>query len=129
MNFGKGERIKKKATLEELAALVGGQVEGDRLLEITGIASLEEFWPRIRKAYLIGEAANAFAAALEGKVATEMSATLENALASAAADAAPRESRSSSRSCTPPNAPLDMTRTWSPGRSERASASTSASRS
>lgn len=31
-----------KATLEELAALVGGQVEGDRTLEVGGIASIEE---------------------------------------------------------------------------------------
>jgi len=42
MNLGKKEPIKKKVTLEELAALVGGEVEGDRLLEIAGIASLEE---------------------------------------------------------------------------------------
>jgi UDP-3-O-[3-hydroxymyristoyl] glucosamine N-acyltransferase len=42
MKLGKREQFKKKATLEELAALVGGQVEGDCLLEITGIASLEE---------------------------------------------------------------------------------------
>jgi UDP-3-O-[3-hydroxymyristoyl] glucosamine N-acyltransferase len=34
--------MKKKATLEELAALVGGNVEGDRSLEIKGMASLEE---------------------------------------------------------------------------------------
>ncbi len=53
-----------------------------------GIASLAAHFPRIRKAYLIGEAANAFAAALEGKVAYEMSGTLENALAAAADDAA-----------------------------------------
>jgi len=32
----------KKATLEELATLVGGTVEGDGTLEITGMASLEE---------------------------------------------------------------------------------------
>ena len=34
-----------------------------------GITSLAEFFPRIRKAYLIGEAADDFAATLEGKVA------------------------------------------------------------
>jgi UDP-3-O-[3-hydroxymyristoyl] glucosamine N-acyltransferase len=32
----------KKATLEELAALVGGKVEGNGTLEITGMASLDE---------------------------------------------------------------------------------------
>ncbi|MBM4333791.1 MAG: UDP-3-O-(3-hydroxymyristoyl)glucosamine N-acyltransferase [Deltaproteobacteria bacterium] len=34
--------MKRKATLEELAALVGGKVEGDATLEIIGVASLEE---------------------------------------------------------------------------------------
>ena len=34
-----------------------------------GIASLAEFFPRIRKAYLIGEAAKDFAATLDGKAA------------------------------------------------------------
>lgn len=40
--MGTEEPTKRKATLEKLAALVGGEVAGDRLLEITGIASLEE---------------------------------------------------------------------------------------
>ena len=53
-----------------------------------GIAPLAPHFSRIRKAYLIGEAANEFKATLEGKVAVEISGTLENALASAAADAA-----------------------------------------
>jgi UDP-N-acetylmuramoylalanine--D-glutamate ligase len=52
-----------------------------------GIASLAEFFPRIRKAYLIGEAATQFAATLEGRVPYEISETLENAVPSAARDA------------------------------------------
>ena len=52
-----------------------------------GIAPLAPYFSRIRKAYLIGEAANAFAATLEGKVDYELSGTLESALAAAAADA------------------------------------------
>jgi UDP-N-acetylmuramoylalanine--D-glutamate ligase len=56
-----------------------------------GIAPLAPHFSRIRKAYLIGEAAGEFAATLEGKAAYEMSGTLENALASAAADAARAE--------------------------------------
>jgi UDP-N-acetylmuramoylalanine--D-glutamate ligase len=51
-----------------------------------GISSLEEFFPRIRKAYLIGEAAQEFAATLEGKVDYEISATLDVAVPHAAAD-------------------------------------------
>ena len=53
-----------------------------------GIASLAEYFPRIRKAYLIGEAADAFARTLDGKVAHVRSGTLDKALQEAAADAA-----------------------------------------
>jgi UDP-N-acetylmuramoylalanine--D-glutamate ligase len=53
-----------------------------------GIASLAPHFSRIRKAYLIGEAAQDFAATLKGKVETEICGTLENAVAAAAEDAA-----------------------------------------
>jgi UDP-N-acetylmuramoylalanine--D-glutamate ligase len=53
-----------------------------------GIESLAGFFPRIRKAYLIGEAAKEFAATLKGKVAYEISGTLTVAVAAAAQDAA-----------------------------------------
>ncbi len=53
-----------------------------------GITSLAEFFPRIRKAYLIGEAAEEFAATLGSKVPHEISQTLDNAVAAAARDAA-----------------------------------------
>jgi UDP-N-acetylmuramoylalanine--D-glutamate ligase len=53
-----------------------------------GITSLVEFFPRIRKAYLIGEAAQEFAATLEGKVPYEISETLDVAIPDAADDAA-----------------------------------------
>ncbi|WP_421591470.1 UDP-N-acetylmuramoyl-L-alanine--D-glutamate ligase [Shinella sp. M27] len=52
-----------------------------------GISSLGSFFPKIAKAYLIGEAAPAFAETLGGAVAHEMSGTLEKAVADAAADA------------------------------------------
>ncbi len=51
-----------------------------------GIESLARHFPRIRKAYLIGEAAKDFARTL-GEVPFEISGTLENAVASASADA------------------------------------------
>jgi UDP-N-acetylmuramoylalanine--D-glutamate ligase len=54
-----------------------------------GITSLAQFFPRIRKAYLIGEAATEFAQTLDGKVAYNMSGTLEQAVAAAARDAGP----------------------------------------
>jgi UDP-N-acetylmuramoylalanine--D-glutamate ligase len=51
-----------------------------------GIESLAKHFPRIRKAYLIGEAAKDFAATL-GDVPFEISGTLENAVAAASVDA------------------------------------------
>jgi len=53
-----------------------------------GIESLRGFFPRIRKAYLIGEAADEFAATLGGAVAHEITVTLDRAVAAAARDAA-----------------------------------------
>ncbi len=53
-----------------------------------GIASLAPLFPHIAKAYLIGEAASAFAATLGEAVTYEISGTLERAVAHAAADAA-----------------------------------------
>ncbi len=52
-----------------------------------GITTLAPFFPRIAKAYLIGEAAAEFAATLGEAVAYEISGTLERAVAHAAADA------------------------------------------
>jgi len=52
-----------------------------------GIDSLAGFFPRIRKAYLIGEAASEFAGTLDGKVAYDMAGTLDRAVEAAASDA------------------------------------------
>ena len=52
-----------------------------------GIEALRGFFPRIRKAYLIGEAAAEFAATLGAAVAHEIAGTLDKALAAAARDA------------------------------------------
>lgn len=53
-----------------------------------GITSLEAYFPRIARAYLIGEAAAEFAATLEGKVDHTHTGTLDAALVAAARDAA-----------------------------------------
>src|ERR1700744_2609190 len=53
-----------------------------------GITSLTGYFPRIRKAYLIGEAAEEFAGTLGEGVPHEISATLDVAVAHAARDAA-----------------------------------------
>jgi UDP-N-acetylmuramoylalanine--D-glutamate ligase len=52
-----------------------------------GITGLTEYFPRIRKAYLIGEAAAEFAGTLGDRVPHEMSQTLDVAVTSAARDA------------------------------------------
>jgi UDP-N-acetylmuramoylalanine--D-glutamate ligase len=52
-----------------------------------GIESLRKFFPRIRKAYLIGEAAEEFATTLDGAAPHEIDGTLDKALAAAARDA------------------------------------------
>jgi UDP-N-acetylmuramoylalanine--D-glutamate ligase len=52
-----------------------------------GLASLTGFFPRIRKAYLIGEAAAGFAAELEGRVPHVVAGTLDRAIELAARDA------------------------------------------
>jgi UDP-N-acetylmuramoylalanine--D-glutamate ligase len=53
-----------------------------------GITSLMPYFPRIRKAYLIGDAAHEFSRTLDGKVNYDLSVTLDKAVERAAADAA-----------------------------------------
>ena len=52
-----------------------------------GITSLAEYFPRVAKAYLIGEAAEDFAVTLQGKVAFARCGTLDRAVGAAARDA------------------------------------------
>jgi len=53
-----------------------------------GITSLMPYFPRIRKAYLIGDAAHEFSRTLDGKVNYDLSVTLDKAVERAAVDAA-----------------------------------------
>jgi UDP-N-acetylmuramoylalanine--D-glutamate ligase len=55
--------------------------------KLGGITSLAEYFPRIRKAYLIGEAAQEFAGTLGERAPHETSETLDVAVANAARDA------------------------------------------
>jgi UDP-N-acetylmuramoylalanine--D-glutamate ligase len=52
-----------------------------------GVGSLAGFFPRIRKAYLIGEAAAGFAQELDGRVPHVVAGTLDRAVELAARDA------------------------------------------
>lgn len=73
-----------------------------------GITSLAPFFPKIVKAYLIGEAAPAFAATLGEAVPYEISGTLEKAVAHAAADAARDEGGPSAVMLSPACASFDQ---------------------
>jgi UDP-N-acetylmuramoylalanine--D-glutamate ligase len=70
------------ACFNDIFWIAGGQPKAG------GISSLAPFHPRIRKAYLIGEAAADFAAELEGKVPHVIAGTMAHALKLAARDAA-----------------------------------------
>ena len=70
-----------------------------------GIEPLRGFFPRIAKAYLIGEAAPAFSATLGEAVPYEISGTLDAAVEHAAADAARDESGRSGRAAVARLAP------------------------
>ncbi|SJZ63741.1 UDP-N-acetylmuramoyl-L-alanine--D-glutamate ligase [Consotaella salsifontis] len=70
------------ATFPKIHWIAGG------LPKAGGITSLGEFFPRIAKAYLIGEAAPAFAATLGERIPYEISHTLDVAVEHAAQDAA-----------------------------------------
>ncbi len=70
------------ASFDRIFWIVGGKAKAG------GIASLEPFFGKIAKAYLIGASTDDFAATLEGKVAYERSGTIEVALEAAARAAA-----------------------------------------
>ncbi|NEJ72326.1 UDP-N-acetylmuramoyl-L-alanine--D-glutamate ligase [Rhizobium phaseoli] len=73
-----------------------------------GITTLAPYFPRIAKAYLIGEAAAEFAATLGEVVPYEISGTLERAVAHAAADAERDESSASAVMLSPACASFDQ---------------------
>ena len=70
------------ACFDDIFWIVGGKPKTG------GIQSLRQFFPRIRKAYLIGEAADEFAATLGTSVPHETAGTLDRAVVAAARDAA-----------------------------------------
>jgi UDP-N-acetylmuramoylalanine--D-glutamate ligase len=69
------------ATYPDIFWIAGGKAKDG------GIESLSPFFARVRKAYLIGDAAPAFARTLDGKAPYEISGTLDKAVEAAARDA------------------------------------------
>jgi len=72
---------KALASFTDIYWIIGGRPKEG------GLAGLEPFYPRIARAYLIGEAAEAFARQLGGAVAHLHCGTLDQAVGAAAADA------------------------------------------
>ncbi|MGX1096603.1 UDP-N-acetylmuramoyl-L-alanine--D-glutamate ligase [Amorphus sp. MBR-141] len=70
------------ASFERIYWIAGGRPKTG------GIESLDDLFPRVARAYLIGEAADVFAATLKGRAEAVVSGDLETAVAQAAADAA-----------------------------------------
>src|SRR5712691_5346748 len=70
------------ASFTDIFWIAGGKAKSG------GITSLAGYFPRIRKAYLIGEAADEFAATLDGHVPHVVVGTLDRAVALAAGEAA-----------------------------------------
>ena len=77
-----------------------------------GIESLRSFFPRIRKAYLIGEAADQFAATLADMVPHEIAGKLDKALAAAARDAAVSSAQEPVVLLSPASASFDQYRNF-----------------
>nr|WP_255561458.1 UDP-N-acetylmuramoyl-L-alanine--D-glutamate ligase [Pseudohoeflea sp. DP4N28-3] len=69
------------SSYEQIYWIAGG------LAKDGGIAALEPLFPRLAKAYLIGEAASAFASIIGAHAPFEISGTIEQAVAQAAQDA------------------------------------------
>ena len=68
-------------TFDDIYWIIGGVPKAG------GIESLAKFFPKICKAYIIGQATDEFAKTLEGKVAFEKCGDLQNAVAKAGLDA------------------------------------------
>ncbi|MEO4000149.1 UDP-N-acetylmuramoyl-L-alanine--D-glutamate ligase [Mesorhizobium sp. CAU 1732] len=77
-----------------------------------GIETLRSYFPRIAKAYLIGEAAPAFSATLGGSAPYEISGTLAAALSHAAADAAQDDGQEAVVMLSPACASFDQFRNF-----------------
>ncbi len=72
---------KALATYDSIYWILGGKAKAG------GISTLSQYFPRIRHAFLIGDAAKEFAATLEGRVPYTQCGTLEKATQQAAAKA------------------------------------------
>ena len=72
---------KALASFDQIYWIVGG------LAKAGGLAGLERYFPKIRRAYFIGDAAAEFSRSVEGRLANRISGTLDAAVSDASRDA------------------------------------------
>jgi UDP-N-acetylmuramoylalanine--D-glutamate ligase len=94
------------ASFTDIFWIAGGRAKSG------GITSLAGYFPRIRKAYLIGEAAGEFAATLQGKAPFVVAGTLARAVELAAADAQSADGKESVVLLSPACASYDQYRNF-----------------
>ena len=94
------------ASFEHVFWIAGG------LAKDGGIQNLKEFFPKIEKAYLIGDAAEQFAGELNGEVAHECAGTVERAVEAVAADVAATDLRPATVLFSPACASFDQFRNF-----------------
>jgi UDP-N-acetylmuramoylalanine--D-glutamate ligase len=97
---------KALASFENIFWIAGG------IAKAGGIEPLASFFPRIEKAYLIGEAADAFAKTLAGKVPYELCGTLDKAVFASARDAVISEKKNAVVLLSPACASFDHYRNF-----------------
>ena len=94
------------AAFDRIYWIAGGRAKAG------GITSLSAYFPKIVKAYLIGEAAEDFAQTLEGKVDAQVFASLDLAVEAAARDAGAETSREVAVLLSPACASFDQFRSF-----------------
>ena len=94
------------ASFENIFWIAGGQAKAG------GIRNLKKFFPKIRRAYLIGEAAEPFAAFMEGEVDCCISGTVEQAVEAAVRDASTQGVRPAAVVFSPACASFDQFRNF-----------------
>jgi len=94
------------ASFDRIYWIAGGRAKAG------GISSLDEYFPRIAKTFLIGEAAEDFAKTLDGRVAYTISGTLQQAVKDASREAAEDEAKEVAILLSPACASFDQYRNF-----------------
>ncbi|MCX2721880.1 UDP-N-acetylmuramoyl-L-alanine--D-glutamate ligase [Roseibium salinum] len=94
------------ASFDRIYWIAGGRAKAG------GISSLDEYFPKIAKTFLVGEAAEDFAKTLDGRVPYKISGTLPQAVRDAASEAAEDEAQEIAILLSPACASFDQYRNF-----------------